>query len=76
PRLTVRVFSPTHLVWWDLIAYLVVLSLVFAIIYLAIQLNTHRQQRRAQIDRLQSEANQKLEFQVLERTSELHIEIK
>ncbi|KAA8668321.1 sensor histidine kinase [Vibrio gigantis] len=76
PGLTVRVFSPTHLVWWDLIAYMVVLSLVFAIIYLAIQLNLHRQHRRAQIDRLQSEANQKLEFQVLERTSELHVEIK
>ncbi|MCF7503668.1 ATP-binding protein [Vibrio sp. L3-7] len=76
PKLTVRVFSPTHLVWWDLIAYLVVLSLVFAIIYLTMQLNHHRQQRRAQIDRLQSEAKQKLEFQVLERTSELHIEIK
>ncbi|ULN65048.1 ATP-binding protein [Vibrio gigantis] len=76
PGLTVRVFSPTHLVWWDLVAYMVVLSLVFAIIYLAIQLNLHRQHRRAQIDRLQSEANQKLEFQVLERTSELHVEIK
>ncbi|WP_215403437.1 sensor histidine kinase [Vibrio gigantis] len=76
PGLTVRVFSPTHLVWWDLVAYMVVLSLVFAIIYLVIQLNLHRQHRRAQIDRLQSEANQKLEFQVLERTSELHIEIK
>lgn len=76
PRLTVRVFSPTHLVWWDLVAYMVVLSLVFAIIYLVIQLNLHRQHRRAQIDRLQSEANQKLEFQVLERTSELHVEIK
>ena len=76
PKLTIRVFSPTHLVWWDLIAYMVVLSLVFAIIYLTIQLNNHRQQRRAQIDRLQSEAKQKLEFQVLERTSELHVEIK
>ncbi|NVN84053.1 MULTISPECIES: ATP-binding protein [unclassified Vibrio] len=76
PGLTVRVFSPTHLVWWDLVAYMVVLSLVFAIIYLVIQLNLHRQHRRAQIDRLQSEANQKLEFQVLERTSELHVEIK
>ncbi|CAH6782915.1 Histidine kinase [Vibrio chagasii] len=76
PGLTVRVFSPTHLVWWDLVAYMVVLSLVFAIIYLVIQLNLHRQHRRAQIDRLQSEANQKLEFQVLERTSELHGEIK
>ncbi|MFA0544397.1 two-component sensor histidine kinase, partial [Vibrio sp. 10N.222.52.B7] len=63
-------------VWWDLVAYLVVLSLIFAIIYLTMQLNHHRQQRRAQIDRLQSEAKQKLEFQVLERTSELHVEIK
>ncbi|MEZ9565545.1 ATP-binding protein [Vibrio artabrorum] len=76
PKLTIRVFSPTHLVWWDLVAYLVILSLIFAIIYLTILLNHHRQQRRAQIDRLQSEAKQKLEFQVLERTSELHIEIK
>ncbi|MEZ8493644.1 ATP-binding protein [Vibrio splendidus] len=76
PKLTIRVFSPTHLVWWDLVAYLVVLSLIFAIIYLTMQLNHHRQQRRAQIDRLQSEAKQKLEFQVLERTSELHVEIK
>lgn len=75
PRLTVRVLSPTHLVWWDLISYLVVLSLVFAIIYLALQLNLNRIHRRVQIDRLQSEAKQKLEFLVLERTSELHAEV-
>lgn len=75
PRLTVRVLSPTHLVWWDLISYLVVLSLIFAIIYLALQLNLNRIHRRIQIDRLQSEAKQKLEFLVLERTSELHAEV-
>ncbi|MGF1753918.1 ATP-binding protein [Vibrio makurazakiensis] len=73
--LTIRVLSPIHLVWWDLIAYLVILTLVFAVIFLLSQLLDHRRQKHRHIEQLQSEAKQKLEFLVMERTSELHAEI-
>jgi len=74
--LTIRILSPKHLVWWDLIAYIVILTLVFAVIFLLSQLVHHRKQRHRHIEQLQSEAKQKLEFLVMERTSELHVEIE
>lgn len=74
--LTIRVLSPKHLVWWDLIAYIVILTLVFAVLFLLTQLVHHRKQKHRHIEQLQSEAKQKLEFLVMERTSELHVEIE
>ncbi|MBW3694525.1 sensor histidine kinase [Vibrio sp. T187] len=73
--LTIRVLSPKHLIWWDLISYVVILTLVFAVIFLFSQLLHHRRQKHRHIEQLQSEAKQKLEFLVMERTSELHLEI-
>ncbi|NOH95433.1 ATP-binding protein [Vibrio sp. 99-70-13A1] len=75
PKLTIRVLTPTHLVWWDLVGYLVILSLVFAVLFLIFQLLEHRRQKLIQIEKVQEITRQKLEFQVLERTSELHAEV-
>lgn len=74
-QLTIRVMSPKMLVLWDTLAFISVLTLIFAVIFLIHQLVNHRQQRQRQIDQVHIEANQKLEFQVMERTAELHAEI-
>ncbi|WP_045479078.1 sensor histidine kinase [Vibrio owensii] len=74
-KLTIRVLSPKQSVVWITIGYLLVLTLVFTVLYLVGQLVYHRQQRHLQLERIQQEANQKLEYQVMARTAELQAEI-
>ncbi|PNH89654.1 sensor histidine kinase [Vibrio diazotrophicus] len=73
--LNIHVLSPKVNVFWDTFGFLIILTMIFAIIYLAFLLLHHRQIRQRQIERLQAEAKQKLEFLVMERTSKLHVEI-
>ncbi|MFH4663553.1 ATP-binding protein [Vibrio cidicii] len=73
--LTIRVLSSKHTIVFTTLGALLVLTLVFAILFLLGQLYYHRQQKHRQIEQLQQEANQKLEFQVMERTAELQAEI-
>ncbi|CAM3075555.1 sensor histidine kinase [Vibrio diazotrophicus] len=73
--LNIHVLSPKVNVFWDTFGFLIILTMIFAIIYLAFLLLHHRQVRQRQIERLQAEAKQKLEFLVMERTSKLHVEI-
>ncbi|TRN17379.1 sensor histidine kinase [Vibrio fluvialis] len=75
PDLTIRVLSPRMNVFWDVFGFVMILTMVFAIVYLAILLAHHRQVRQRQIEQLQVEAKQKLEFLVMERTAKLHAEI-
>ncbi|MBY7895817.1 GHKL domain-containing protein [Vibrio fluvialis] len=75
PDLTIRVLSPKMNVFWDVFGFVMILTMVFAIVYLAILLAHHRQVRQRQIEQLQVEAKQKLEFLVMERTAKLHAEI-
>ena len=73
--LTIRVLTPqAHLVWVAL-AYIAILALVFSVAYLTILLVYNRKLKHRQLERVQSEAKQKLEFQVMARTAELHAEI-
>ncbi len=74
-KLTIRVLSPKQSVIWFTMGYLFVLTLVFTVLFLVGQLIYHRQQRHRQIERIQQEANQKLEYQVMARTAELQAEI-
>ncbi len=74
-KLTMRVLSPKQSIIWITLGYLVVITLVFAVLFLIGQLIFHRQQRHLQLERIQQEANQKLEYQVMTRTAELHAEI-
>lgn len=76
PQLTIHVLSPKIEVFWDVFGLIMILTMLFIIVYLALLLNQHRKQRQRQIDQLQLEAKQKLEFQVMERTAELHAEIR
>ncbi|MGR2803447.1 sensor histidine kinase [Vibrio harveyi] len=74
-KLTIRVLSPKQSVIWFTMGYLLVLTLIFTVLFLVGQLIYHRQQRHRQIERIQQEANQKLEYQVMARTAELQAEI-
>ncbi|WP_165312707.1 sensor histidine kinase [Vibrio ziniensis] len=73
--LNIHVLSPKVNVFWDTFGFLIILTMIFAIVYLAFLLLHHRQIRQRQIERLQVEAKQKLEFLVMERTAKLHVEI-
>ena len=74
-KLTMRVLSPKQSIVWITLGYLLVLTLIFTILFLIGQLIYHRQQRHLQLELIQQEANQKLEYQVMARTAELQAEI-
>ncbi len=74
-KLTFRVLTPKHVLFWSTAAFVLIETLFFAVFYLAYQLIRHRRQRQRQFERIQSEAKQKLEYLVMERTAELHAEI-
>ncbi len=74
-ELSIRVLTPKNKLAWSVMRYIIVVSLIFSIIYLLQLLTHHRKQKLRQFEQIQSEAKQKLEFLVLERTSELHAEI-
>ena len=72
--LTIRVLSPKRAVLWSTLSFLLVLTLLFTIAMLSLQLVHQQRQRKRQFEQLQLEAKQKLEFLVMERTAELHAE--
>lgn len=74
-HLTMRIFSSKHSIWVNMLIYFTLCSLLFATIWLLWQLYDHRRQKFIQIEKLQKAANQKLELQVMARTSELQAEI-
>ena len=73
--LNIRVLSPKMDVFWNTFGFGLVLTMLFAIIYLATLLVRNRSAKQRQIEHIQQEAKQKLEFLVMERTAELHSEI-
>jgi two-component system C4-dicarboxylate transport sensor histidine kinase DctB len=75
PNLILRVLTPLSALYVDLFGFISVLALVFISIYLFVALAENRRYRHRQIEQLQAEAKQKLEFQVMERTAKLHVEI-
>jgi two-component system, NtrC family, C4-dicarboxylate transport sensor histidine kinase DctB len=74
-NLTIRILTPKISIFWDSFGFVILSSMTFAIIYLALLLNYHRKVKQHQIEQLESEAKQKLEFLVMERTAKLHAEI-
>ncbi|GAK87645.1 signal transduction histidine kinase [Vibrio ponticus] len=74
-QLTIRVLTPKHTILWSAFSFLLVLTLVFAIAFLSLQLVHQKQLKQRQLTQIQSEAKQKLEFLVMERTAELQAEI-
>ncbi|MDA0147116.1 sensor histidine kinase [Vibrio sp. LaRot3] len=73
--LTIRVLTPKRIILWSALSFVLFASLLFVIAYLSLQLFYQRHLKKRQFEQLQSEAKQKLEFQVMERTAELHAEI-
>ncbi|MFM2590511.1 ATP-binding protein [Vibrio sp. TBV020] len=74
-NLTLRVLTPKVTLLWSTLSFSLVTTLLFVIAYLSLQLTFQRQLKKRQFEQLQSEAKQKLEFLVMERTSELQAEI-
>ncbi|MBY6197683.1 ATP-binding protein [Vibrio hangzhouensis] len=75
PDLILRVLTPLSTLYIELFGFVSILALVFITLYLIVALVENRRYRHRQIEQLQAEAKQKLEFLVMERTAELHIEI-
>ncbi len=73
--LTIRVLTEKVTLFWSTLSFGLVLSLLFVIAFLALQLWYQRYQKKRQFEQLQSEAKQKLEFLVMERTSELQAQV-
>ncbi|GLO60337.1 ATPase [Vibrio sp. MACH09] len=73
--LEIRILTPKVWIFWQLFGYLIILSLIFALILMVWLLIRHRQIKQRQIAQIEHEALQKLEFQVMERTAELQMEI-
>ncbi|EGU45521.1 signal transduction histidine kinase regulating C4-dicarboxylate transport system [Vibrio ichthyoenteri ATCC 700023] len=73
-ELKIRVLTPKRTVLWSTLSFLLILTLLFTIALLSLQLVHQQQQRKRQFEQLQLEAKQKLEFLVMERTAELHAE--
>nr|WP_285892371.1 ATP-binding protein [Vibrio intestinalis] len=73
--LTIRVLTPKRTILWSVQSFILFATLLFVIAYLSLQLFYQRHLKKRQFEQLQSEAKQKLEFQVMERTAELHAEI-
>ncbi|EEX92841.1 DctB [Vibrio orientalis CIP 102891 = ATCC 33934] len=73
--LTLRVLTPKATLLWSTLSFSLVTTLLFVIAYLSLQLTYQRNLKKRQFEQLQSEAKQKLEFLVMERTSELQAEV-
>lgn len=75
-NLNIRVLTPKMDLFWATFGVVLILTMIFSIVYLALLLIYHRLARQRQIEQIQQEAKQKLEFLVMERTSELHAEVQ
>ncbi|WP_394144400.1 ATP-binding protein [Vibrio atypicus] len=74
-NLTIRVLTQKVTLFWSTMSFGLILTLLFVIAFLILQLTYQRHLKKRQFEQLQSEAKQKLEFLVMERTSELQAEI-
>jgi two-component system C4-dicarboxylate transport sensor histidine kinase DctB len=74
-NLTIRILTPKVSIFWDSFGFVIISCMTFAILYLGLLLHYHRKVKQHQIEQLESEAKQKLEFLVMERTAKLHAEI-
>ncbi|MDV7104018.1 ATP-binding protein [Vibrio sp. TH_r3] len=74
-NLQIRVLSPAVLIFWQLFGFIIIVTLVYALIFVVWLLFRNRHIKMKQIALIEMEAKQKLEFQVMERTAELQMEI-
>ncbi len=74
--LTVRVLTPKIQLMWSVAAIVSIYTLIFVLVYLSYVVYIQHRTKQKHIERIQQEAKHKLEFQVMERTAELHHEVK
>ncbi|WP_413112885.1 sensor histidine kinase [Thaumasiovibrio sp. DFM-14] len=74
--LTIRIMSPKVEIFWSAFGFFAILCLIFTIFYLIALLVYSRKQKHRQLEIIQSKAKQKLEYLVLERTANLHAEVR
>lgn len=74
-QLEIRVMAPTVLVVWELFGFITIITLIFALVFVIWLLIRNRKIKQRQFAQIEMEAKQKLEFQVMERTSELQMEV-
>lgn len=74
--LTVRVLTPKIRLAWNVAATLTFNTLIFVLLYLSYVVYVQHRTKQRHIEQIQAEAKQKLEYQVMERTAELHHEVK
>lgn len=74
-QLEIRVLAPTVLIFWQLFGFIIITTLVYALVFVIWLLIRNRQLKKRHIAQIEMEAKQKLEFQVMERTAELQMEI-
>lgn len=74
-ELEIRVLAPTIFLFWQLFDFFMITTLVYALVFVSWLLIRNRQIKQRQIAQIEMEAKQKLEFQVMERTAELQMEI-
>lgn len=74
-QLTLRVLTKKIHLLFPTLSFVIVVTLVFVIAFLCLQLISQRHFKKRQFEQIQSEAKQKLEFLVMERTAKLQAEI-
>ncbi|MDN3682237.1 ATP-binding protein [Vibrio tapetis subsp. quintayensis] len=74
--LTVRVLTPKIQLMWSVAAITSIYTLIFVLMYLSYVVYIQHRTKQKHIERIQQDAKHKLEFQVMERTAELHHEVK
>lgn len=74
--LTVRVLTPKIQLMWSVAAIASIYTLIFVLMYLSYVVYIQHRTKQKHIERIQEDAKHKLEFQVMERTAELHHEVK
>lgn len=74
-NLDIRILTPVAVIFWLLFEFIIIATLVYALIFVSWLLIYHRQNRQRQIAQIEMETKQKLEFQVMERTAKLQMEI-
>lgn len=75
-KLSIWVLSPEKPLFWAMLRFLLLITLVFGFILALLLLLHNRQLKQQQLVRLEAENKKRLELQVMERTAELQVEIQ
>ncbi len=75
-QLRVWVISSYQSLLWGLLRFLFLLQLIYALVAVAWLFNRYRRRKLKQLELIQAQSQQKLEYEVMARTAKLQVEIK